>query len=144
MPGHGGPFLTIGAVPNSAIRGRCSSIVNLLRRSTSVPIADFSKPMTKSPSQPSASPAPTPERSPKRSAAFKPAAAGDCDVNLAIERPFSSSSNGWRLQRPHVGREAPCLSGELVECVAHVLERLPGIQIARRECEPGAGLVLRR
>ena len=57
----------------------------LLRRSTSVPIADFSKPMIKSPSQPSASPAPTPERSPKRSAAFKPAAAGDCDVNLAIE-----------------------------------------------------------
>lgn len=50
-PASGGPFLTYGVVPKTSIRGRCSSIVYLLVRSTSLPIADLSNPMIRSPSQ---------------------------------------------------------------------------------------------
>ena len=50
-PASAGPFLTRGAVSSPSMRGRCSSIVNRVVRSTRVPIADLSSPMIRSPSQ---------------------------------------------------------------------------------------------
>src|SRR3954464_9586591 len=48
-PVTAGPFLTLG--PRSGSGGRCSSIVKRLERSTSVPMAERSVPMIRSPSQ---------------------------------------------------------------------------------------------
>src|SRR3954463_15010414 len=50
-PASGGPFLTRSAVPNPSIGGRGRRIVNLLVRSTRVPITDLFSPMIRSPSQ---------------------------------------------------------------------------------------------
>jgi len=44
-PASGGPFLTLGTVSRPCIGGRRSSIVNLVVRSTSVPIALLDRPM---------------------------------------------------------------------------------------------------
>ena len=44
-PDRAGPFFTGGASPYPSLRGRCSSVVNLLVRSTSVPTADRLSPM---------------------------------------------------------------------------------------------------
>jgi len=53
IPASGGPFLVRGMVPCPCMRGRCSSMVNRVVRSTSVPIAEFDAvpPMMRSPSQ---------------------------------------------------------------------------------------------
>jgi len=50
-PASAGPFFTRASTPCSAIRGKCSSIVNRVVRSTSVPIAELSNPRMRSPSQ---------------------------------------------------------------------------------------------
>ena len=50
-PASAGPFFTRGSSPWPSMRGRCSSIVNRVVRSTSVPIAELSSPMIRSPSQ---------------------------------------------------------------------------------------------
>ena len=49
-PARAGPFLTLSR-PRSAMRGRWSSIVNRVVRSTNVPIAELPSPMMRSPSQ---------------------------------------------------------------------------------------------
>src|SRR6266581_907924 len=49
-PANAGPLLTLG-LPWSAMRGRCSSIVNRVVRSTRVPIAELPSPRMRSPSQ---------------------------------------------------------------------------------------------
>ena len=48
---EGGPFFLGGMTPYPSSRGRWSSMVKRVVRSTSVPIADRSSPMTRSPSQ---------------------------------------------------------------------------------------------
>lgn len=48
-PDSAGPFFTGGIVPYPILRGRCSSTVNLLVRSTTVPIAERFNPIIKSP-----------------------------------------------------------------------------------------------
>ena len=51
VPGQRGPVLDAGSSPWPSMRGRCSSIVNRVVRSTSVPIAELSSPRIRSPSQ---------------------------------------------------------------------------------------------
>src|SRR5579859_817657 len=48
--GRAGPLFLLG-VPCSAMRGRCSSIVKRVVRSTRVPMAELSRPTMRSPSQ---------------------------------------------------------------------------------------------
>jgi hypothetical protein len=50
-PASAGPFFIRGALPCPAMRGRCSSIVNRVVRSTRVPIAELPSPRMRSPSQ---------------------------------------------------------------------------------------------
>ena len=50
-PASAGPFFARGASPWPARRGRCSSIVKRVVRSTSVPIAELPRPRMRSPSQ---------------------------------------------------------------------------------------------
>jgi hypothetical protein len=50
-PDSAAPFFTIAAVPLPFRRGRCSNVVNLQVRSTSVPIADRVRLMMRSLSQ---------------------------------------------------------------------------------------------
>ncbi|CAL9352110.1 hypothetical protein SUDANB6_00488 [Streptomyces sp. enrichment culture] len=51
-PAGAGPFFVRGSTPKPFILGRCGSVVNLVVRSTGVPIADLPVPvpMTRSPS----------------------------------------------------------------------------------------------
>ena len=50
-PVSAGPFFARGWSPWPSMRGRCSSIVKRVVRSTSVPIAELSRPRIRSPSQ---------------------------------------------------------------------------------------------
>ena len=50
-PANAGPFFMRTPAPCSTIRGKCSSMVNRVVRSTGVPIAELSSPRMRSPSQ---------------------------------------------------------------------------------------------